>query len=58
MLVANFYLPRSVESHTNIPALREDDAQEEQKEEHAGSDPTVGRVWGGGVKVGLVLLSS
>lgn len=43
-------------SHTNVPALREDNAQEEEEQEYAGAYPAVGCVWGRGIKVGLVLL--
>ena len=40
--------------HTDVPALREDDAQGKGDEEHAGADPTVCHVGGDFVEVGLV----
>jgi hypothetical protein len=41
---------------TNVPALGEDDAQEEDKKEHGSAYPAIGCEWGRGVEVGLVLL--
>jgi hypothetical protein len=43
---------------TDIPALREDDSQEERDEEHDGADPAVGSEGGRFVEVCLVLLCS
>lgn len=43
-------------SHTDIPALREENAQEEEEQEHAGTNPAVGCVRGRGIEVGLVVL--
>jgi hypothetical protein len=43
--------------HTDIPALREDNAQEEEKQKHSGANPAVGCVWGRGIEVRLVSLS-
>lgn len=40
----------------NVPALRDDDAQEEQDKERSGCRPSVGDKWGRLVKVGLILL--
>jgi hypothetical protein len=42
--------------HTNVPALRDDNAQEEEEQEHAGAYPAVGCVRGRGIEVGLVFL--
>jgi hypothetical protein len=43
-------------SHTDIPALRKENAQEEDEEEHAGTNPAVGCVRGRGIEVGLIVL--
>ena len=40
----------------DVPALGEEDAQEEGEEEEDGAGPAVGDVGGGGVEVGLVFL--
>jgi hypothetical protein len=40
----------------DVPALREEDAQEEGDEEEDGTGPAVGHVGGRGVEVGLVFL--
>lgn len=41
---------------TYVPSLREDYAEEEEDEEDAGADPSVGCVGGAFVEVGLVYL--
>jgi hypothetical protein len=46
----------SQSSHTDIPALREENAQEEDEQKNAGTNPAVGCVRGRGIEVGLVVL--
>jgi hypothetical protein len=41
---------------TNVPSLREDDAQEEDDEQNNGSNPAIRSVRGRSIEVGLVLL--
>lgn len=41
-----FPFSRAQSSHTDIPALREDNAQEEEEKEYAGANPAVGCVRG------------
>lgn len=41
----------------DIPALRKENAQEEDEEEHAGTNPAVGCVRGRGIEVGLIVSS-
>ena len=41
---------------TDIPTLREDDSQEEDKEEYDGADPAVRCEGSAGIEIGLVFL--
>lgn len=41
---------------TDVPALREDNPQEEYEEEHDGANPAVGCEGGGGIEIRLVFL--
>lgn len=47
---------RTRRRRTDVPSLCEDDAQEEDKEQNSGSNPTIRSVGSRGIEVGLVLL--
>lgn len=47
---------RTRRQRTNVPSLREDDAQEENDEQNTGSNPTICSVRSRSIKVGLVFL--
>lgn len=43
-------------TRTDVPSLREDDAQEEDEEQNAGADPAICGVGSRGIEVGLIVL--
>jgi hypothetical protein len=53
---SHFRLSGGFLERTDIPALRKDNAQEEEEQKHTGAYPAVGCVWGRGIEVRLVLL--
>jgi hypothetical protein len=47
---SDFQSTGALSSHTDIPALRKDDAQEEEEKKNAGAYPAVGCVRGRGIE--------